>query len=227
MRTNRSAIPLRANAASNRPALSAPRKPVAMTSTPRSARKQATFTPLPPAFDPAFGHPVHPARGEAGDAQRLIDRRIERDGDDARSSALPFTRARTASALSQASARRARACASFMETVRTRALIAAMLGMLTLSSVTPRPIRITAPSGSPAMPPQTPTQLSVRGGGAHGLVDHPQHGRMEPVGLPREHRVAAVHRQHVLRQVVGADRKEVDLLARAPAPSAPPRAPRS
>ncbi len=51
-RTKRSPMPLRSNTDSNKVSFSAPRKPVAKTSipasAPRSARKQATFTPLPP-----------------------------------------------------------------------------------------------------------------------------------------------------------------------------------
>ena len=44
---------------------------------------------------------------------------------------------------------------------------------------------------------------------AHRLVDQPQYGGMQPVDLRCELRITAVHRQRILRQVVGPGREEV------------------
>jgi hypothetical protein len=44
-----------------------------------------------------------------------------------------------------------------------------------------------------------------------GLVDHPQHGGMQGVDAGGQLGIAPVHGQHVLGQVVGADRQEVGL----------------
>ena len=42
-----------------------------------------------------------------------------------------------------------------------------------------------------------------------GLRNQPQHGRIQPIDFRREFRMSAIHRQSVLREVVGADGKEV------------------
>ena len=83
-----------------------------------------------------------------------------------------------------------------------------MAGRLTLSSSTPRPTRMGTALGSPAIPPHTPIGAE-RLGAPDGLRDEPEHGRVQAVHLRRELRMAAVHREGVLREIVRPDREEV------------------
>ena len=62
-------------------------------------------------------------------------------------------------------------------------------------------------------PPQTPTHLPCSCAPLDRPLDQPQHRRVQPVDLRRQLGVAAIHRQRVLGQVVGADGEEVHLRA--------------
>src|SRR5579883_2989765 len=85
-------------------------------------------------------------------AHGLVNGRIERDGCD-------FHKLLTSAAVRHSNARCASACNSASECLRISAFTAGMAGTLALSSVTPRPVRISAPFGSLARPPQTPTHF--------------------------------------------------------------------
>ena len=94
------------------------------------------------------------------------------------------------------------------------------------SSVTPSPIRIGTAARSEPSPPQTAdpagrvARLRRRG-------DQAQHGGMQGVELAGQLRVAAVHGQRVLGQVVGADGEEVGLRGELVGERWPRRASRS
>ena len=94
---------------------------------------------------------------------------------------------------------------------RICALTAGIAGTLTLSSSTPRPTSNGTACGSPAMPPQTPVQRPCVCERANRHVDQPQHRGREAVDLRREPGVTTIHRERVLREIVGADREEVHL----------------
>ena len=79
------------------------------------------------------------------------------------------------------------------------------------NSCTPRPTRIGTAAGPSASPPHTATPRAVAPRGLARRRDQPQHRRMQRVEPRRELRVPAVHRERVLREVVGADREEVDV----------------
>ena len=59
------------------------------------------------------------------------------------------------------------------------------------------------------MPPQTPTGRLARMRAADGVRDQMQHGGIQAVDLRREFRMAAIHGERVLREIVGADGEEV------------------
>src|SRR3954467_14532622 len=66
-------------------------------------------------------------------------------------------------------------------------------------------LRIAGHAAAPAGP------LAGVVGGAHGLIDQPQHRRMQRVGARGQFRMSAVHGQRVLRQVVAANREKINL----------------
>ena len=78
------------------------------------------------------------------------------------------------------------------------------------NSLTPRPSNTGTADGSAASPPHTATGLPVHGRSLAGDVDHAQHRRMHAVDARGQLGVTAIHRQRVLREIVGADREKVD-----------------
>ena len=56
-------------------------------------------------------------------------------------------------------------------------------------------------------------EFARRLAGGRGRRDQLQHRRMQCVGTPRELRMAAIHRERVLRQIVAADRQKIDGIA--------------
>ncbi len=97
--------------------------------------------------------------------------------------------------------------------LRSCALIEAMLGTLMLSSATPRPARIMAPRGSPATPPQTPTHFPAAVAARTTWSISRKTTGCNPSTWLRERRMHPIHREHVLREVVRPDGKEIDFAA--------------
>ena len=79
------------------------------------------------------------------------------------------------------------------------------------SSPIPSPTSSGTASGLLAISPHTEIGMPARRGRAHAAVDQRQHRRVQRVVEVRDALVAAVHRQRVLREVVGADAEEVAL----------------
>ena len=97
-----------------------------------------------------------------------------------------------------------------MSVLRTTCLTRPIAGALIESSRTPRPSNNDVAVASPASSPQTPTQRPWCPGGDGGGLDEPEHRWVQRVRQCRDVFVAAIGGEHVLRQVVRADREEVD-----------------
>ena len=121
------------------------------------------------------------------------------------------TRARTSSADSAARARSARSRQASRRSVRICALTAGIAGRLTLSSSTPRPTGSARRADRWRCRRRRRRSRPAACAPSHGVRDEPEHRRVQAVDLRRELRVPAVHRERVLREVVGADGEEVRL----------------
>src|SRR6516165_10652389 len=104
---------------------------------------------------------------------------------------------------------RARRVAATMSRPRMRCLTRGMLRGAIDRLRRPRPSRRAEKRGSPAISPQTLTGMPQRR--LDRELDQPQHRRMERVVEMRHLLVAAVDRQRVLDQIIGADREEIGL----------------
>ncbi len=80
------------------------------------------------------------------------------------------------------------------------------------SEVIPRPTSTQASNGSAAASPHTPTGLPTARPACAVRAMSCEHGRLPRVGEPGQLAAQPVDRHRVLRQVVGADRQEVDVL---------------
>src|SRR3546814_19182893 len=77
-------------------------------------------------------------------------------------------------------------------------------------------LRVRRPPGSTRTYTLFPDSTLVRsstvdGGEAARLADHPQHRGVHCVDSGGDRGIAAIHRQHILSEVVGADRQEIGL----------------
>ena len=116
--------------------------------------------------------------------------------------------ARTAGASAASTARAASARHSASVRRRTASLIAGMAPGA--AEVLQRPVRRAAalpPARTPA--PAHRYRATRRAGGCADVPDQVQHRGMQCVEPLRQKRVRAVDRQHVLAQVIGADREEI------------------
>ena len=129
--------------------------------------------------------------------------------------------------------RRGRRRAPSRPTARSAAFTAGIRLGAMLSSRTPSPASCTAASGSPASSPHTPTQRPCASAAATTCAMSASTGGRAASSRPATRRVAALGGHRVLREVVRADREEVDLArerarrrgrARGPRPSRRPRA---
>ena len=167
--------------------------------------------------------PVDLAGAEPGHPDRVVERRVGGDRDH-RGAVLTASTERPdlgARSRTPAPARPAPA-APRSPTDRRWAFTAATAGTLTDSSRTPSPVRIERPLGLAGHAAAHADPDAGLVGGVDGLLDHAQHGRVQGVGLLGERRVQPVHGQHVLRQVVGADRRRTAPAGPARAPGRPP-----
>ena len=126
-----------------------------------------------------------------------------------RYSAKAASRARTCSAVPSASTSSARAWHSDRESLPMAALIAGIVGHGDgkLLDAEPDQDRDRDQVGRDAAADADP--FAVLRGAVGRQLDHAQDGRVQAVGLAGQLGMAAVHRQRVLGQVVGADREEV------------------
>ena len=174
--------------------------------------------PLPPACRMGAARQVHRAGAQRVQLDRLVDRRVEREGDEHHAATCAsglrhqfgFQRA---DLLGRAAGQRARR--EVAQPGRARAAQHRLhrrdvaRGHRQFRHAEPGQQRRAEGLARQAAADADPS--AVPRGRVHRLGDQPQHRRVQAVGLGRQLGVLPVDRQHVLRQVVGADGEEIHM----------------
>ena len=152
------------------------------------------------------------ARGVRAVRRLRPRRRAARRGRGCESERKSSSRACTSSAWAGARARRASACASAKGVRAEHAAHEAERGGRGREGVDAQPDQERRREAGRRQARRRPRRTCRRRWAAsHGLRDEAQHGRVERAVEVRDQVVAAVHGERELREVVGADREEVDV----------------